>query len=276
MGRSYYARTVAQIIDGAFRLCQDFRISGGDGRVWRYAEVLDDLNFTLIDLAKNTGILRGIGVIPLQVNVNIYDLPSDCVRPIRFALHGLEGTVLTPTTVTTYDLRRESRTPTGDPTTFFREFLEPNQVGFFPIPSQDGSEFTRDATHGLLRKVTDADGNIPYDADGPLRRIRGLPFTRGGTSRIIRETISPYGNVQVWYVRLPEKLDRQDQYPDKGIPEFIHMWLRYGVAMRMCMYSRKKIHQEKLQRFGLIWRMVVNRVKRIGQWTGPVKDVRPL
>lgn len=273
---SYYARSVAQIVDGAFRLCSDFRASGADGRIWRYSEVLDDLNFTLIDLAKNTGILRGVGIIPLEADTNVYDLPADCIRPLRFALNGMAGNILVPSTLTYADLKEENRTSTGDPTEFYREFLAQNQIGFFPIPSEAGTTSTKDSDYGLLRKIVDADGTVPFDDDKPLRRIRGVPFTRSGDGRIIREVASQDGNIEVWYVRIPYNLTRQDQYPDAGIPELIHMWIRYGVATRMCLYSRKKIHQEKLQRFGLIWRMAVNRVKRLVQWQGPISAVRPL
>lgn len=273
---SYYARTVAQILDGALRLCLDFRLSGGDGRIWRYAEVLDELNFTLTDLAKNTGILRDVGIIPIVADTNVYDLPADCIRPLRFALSGMDGTVLSPSTLTYYDLKREARTTEGDPTEFYREFLNHNQVGFFPIPSTAGNTSTNDTNHGLLRKIVDDDGVVPFDASGPLRRIKGTPLVIEGTDDVIRQVVEPDGNIEVWYVRIPYKLTRQDQYPDPGFPEFIHMWLRYGVAARMCMYSRKKVHAEKLQRFSLIWRMAVNRVKRISRWQGPINEVRPL
>lgn len=273
---SYYARSVAQIMDGAFRLCMDFRASGADGRIWRYLEVLDELNFTLTDLAKNTGILRGVGIIPLVTDTNVYDLPADCIGPTRFALNGMEGNILVSSSITHADIKRENRTATGDPTEFYREFLAQNQIGFFPIPSVSGTTSTKDSNYGLLRKIVDADGAVPFDDDRPLRRIRGVPFTRVGSAGVIREVASQDGNVEVWFVRAPTRLTRQDQYPDVGIPEFIHMWIRYGVASRMCMYSRKKVHAEKLQRFGLIWRMAVNRVKRIGQWQGPINEVRPL
>jgi hypothetical protein len=299
MVRSVYARTVQQIIDDSFRLCLDFRGSGTDGRLWKYSEVLDDLNFALIDLAKNSGILRGTAVVPITAGVNVYNLPADCIRPLRFMIHGLQGKFLLPTSKTKRDLQRLPFTPTGDPRYFFREFLAPNQVGFFPTPSQTGSTFTEGAgfgggtfggggynigdgggnsiTPGILRGISDADGHIPFDANKPLRAIRGVPFTRlGGDGKIIRNIISPQGNIQVWYLRTPEVVERQNQYPDVGIPEFIHMWIKYGVAARMCMYSKRQVHQDKLKRFLMTWRGAVNRLKRFATWQGPMgNEVRP-
>lgn len=233
---SSYAQTAQQIIDDAFRLCLDFRGSGRDGRIWRYSEALDEFNFTLIDLAKNTGILRASYIFPIQVNVNIYDLPRNYVRPLRFVMNGdTQGRFLLPKTLTRDDLMRLPTTPKGDPTHFFKEFLPSNKIGFFPIPSQTGTPTT-------------------------------------GMS----DTTDTKGNVQMWYMRSPTPQISITDYPDSGIPEFIHMWLKYGVAARMCMYSKRKIHQQKLQRNILVWRMAVNRLKRLGMWQGPLQGVRPL
>lgn len=233
---SYYARTALQIIDGAFRLCLDYRGSGADGRIWKRTEALDEFNFTLIDLAKNTGILRGTQLIQIVAGTNIYNLPTDCIRPTRFVMNGdLSGEFLLPTSMTRVDLLRMPMTPQGNPRRFYKEFLAPNQIGFMPVPSQSGATVT-------------------------------------GTT----DLTDTLGNVQVWYIRVPTVVTGTASYPDIGIPEFIHLWIKYGVAARMCMYSKTKIHQEKLKRFTLVWRMAVNRVKRLGMWQGPIQEVRPL
>ena len=57
MARSYYARKLGQIVDDALRLCRDFRAPGGDGRKWRFLEVVEIVNDVILTVSKRTGIL---------------------------------------------------------------------------------------------------------------------------------------------------------------------------------------------------------------------------
>lgn len=276
MIRAHYARNAGQIIDDALRLCRDFRIAGGGGRIWRWQEVLDELNSVMADLAKSTGVLRSVNVIHLIEDTNIYDLPPDCIRPLRFQLNGIDGTVLLPITRSQMDIRKEAMTRTGNPESFFREFLAPHQVGFFPKPDTTGSTFTRQTEYGLLRKIADASGSIPYDQTGPLRTIRGVPFSRGVRGGVVRGVIDPQGNIEITYVRVAQSLSRHDEYPDQGFPQWLHPYLKFGVAARMLFGARTKVNQEKLIRFNTVWSSSVNRVKRLTEWRGPINEVRPL
>lgn len=285
MARSYYARKLWQIVDDSLRLCRDFRESQGDGRKWRFSEVVEVVNDVILAVSKRTGILRDVAVIPLAANINVYDLPANCVKVLRVGINGMEGTILLPTTVTKVDLMRNARSATGEPTEFFREFLASNQIGFFPIPSASvagsstGSSFIRDHDHGLLRRISDADGVLPFDAGRALRTVRGVPFEVFGTGRVVRELLmfsTEYGNIEVWYQRNPTKMVLYQDYPDVGLPEFFHPYLKYGVAIQLLGYSTTKIHSVKIQRFGPIWNRAVLGLRRVVDLTGPMTDVRPL
>lgn len=276
MARSYYARKLGQIVDDALRLCRDFRAEGGDGRKWRWNEVVEIVNDVILNVSKRTGILRDVGVIPVVANTNVYDLPANCVKVLRVGINGMEGTVLLPTTVTKVDLVRNARSATGEPVEFFREFLASNQIGFFPVPSITGSTFTRDHDHGLLRRISDADGVLPFDAGRPLRRVRGVPFEVSGQGRIVRELWSPYGNIEVWYQRNPSKMSLYSDYPDSGLPEFFHPYIKYGVALQLLGFTTLKLHVEKTKRFGPIWNRTVLGLRRVVDFTGPMTEMRPL
>ena len=234
-------------------------------------------NEKMLELIKLSGALKAVQTIPLEEDVNICDLPPDCIMPLRFSMHGIDGYVLTHKSISELDILGGSRTTEGDPYTFYREFLEPNQVGVMPIPSRDGSTFIRSYTTGLLRQIKDADGYIPFDDNKPLRRITGVPFQRSGTGQIIREVISPFGNLVVHYIRAPKIIGTNEmEYPDSAIPEIVHHRIRYGVAYELLKGSKKKVHKLKQQAFGMKWLATIKRLKRIVESVGPTSELRPL
>jgi len=273
----WFARQFYQIVDDTFRLCGDFRGAQINGRTWTRSEVRSIANEKMLELIKLSGALKTVRSIPLLEGVNVYDLPPDCIMPLRFGMHGVDGYVLTHKSITDLDLIGCSRTTEGDPTTFYREFLAPNQVGVMPIPSRDGSTFLRSSDYGLLRQISDADGSIPFDANRPLRQIRGVPFVRTGDGQIIREVISPFGNLQVHYIRAPKIIGTDEfQYPDEAIPELVHKDIKYGVAFELLKGSKKKVHRLKQQVFGMKWVETIRRLQRIVEHAGPMNDVRPI
>lgn len=278
---SAWRRSIGEIVDDTLRLCSDFRGTGLPGRTFTVEEVVRVANQVLLNLVSNEVLLKNTAIIQLLDGTYIYDLPPDCIRPLRFAMHGLGGTVILPLSVTQCDLMGVNRTTEGDPENFYREFLAPNQVGFTPTPSQGGSTSTRDSDYGLLRDVYDADGHIDIDptGEGPIRRIRGVPFVRAGTSRVVRDIISPYGNVEVTYVRTPEKWLRDyrfDRYPDVGIPVWLHKDLKYGIAAELMKGSKRPLHWLKIDRMNAVWRTVIVRLRYFLHHVGPMSHVRPL
>lgn len=266
-----YAKTFGQIVDATRRICRDVFPDGTYGRIWTKAEVGDAVNRAVLAAVDLTGGLRASAVIPLTEDVNVYDLPSDCVRLTRVNLHGLEGYVLFPTSITEIDLIGATRAEEGDPLYFYREFLEPDQIGVLPIPYETGSTATRDTNYGLLRQIKDADGNyVTYDANVALRRITGVPFQPTGEGRVIRDVLSPYGNLCIDYIRAPQKMWFDESYPDKDIPEWFHKDIRYGAAVMLLRYRKSKIEQMRAKLFGARWRKACDKLQVRIQHQGPM------
>ncbi len=274
---SPYARTLRQVVNDTLRFCNDYRGDAVNGLIWQWAEVAAKGNDLLIDIVRRTGILRDTAIIQLQTDVSVYDLPPDCVRPLRFMVNGLGGTLILPRTMSELDLQGQPMNVEGDPYYFMRDLLGPDQVAFFPTPYQDGSTFTRDSDYGSLRGIQDAEGNyLPYDANLPLRRIAGVPFVRTGDGHIIREVISPMGNIQVTYVRAPANWSGTDVYPDDGIPEFIHKDLKFGLAELILPASKKPLHILKLARAKQKWANVIFNLQRIAESQGAMAGMEPV
>lgn len=272
-----YARDLREVINETLRLVNDYQGDGKNGKTWAWTEVRKEAQSLLLDLVRKTGILKNTQVIPLLKDQQVYDLPPDCIRLLRVNIHGYGGWVLLPREASEYDLMGSPQDESGDPGNFFRDILPPGQIGVNPIPNRDGSTFTRDSTTGLLREIRDADGNtIDFDANRPLRRIKGVPFTRSGTGRLIREVISPYGNLQVTYVRAPAKWEKPNSYPDADIPEYIHKDLKYGVAARVLAGSRKPLHLLKRKRFLMKWQAVERNLQRRTEHKGPMAGAYPI
>ena len=103
-----------------------------------------------------------------------------------------------------------------------------------------------------------------------------MPFETSGQGRVVRELLSPYGNIEVWYQRVPSIMALYDDYPDAGLPEFFHPYLKYGVALQLVGFSTTKLHQTKFKRFGPIWNRAILGLRRVVDLTGPMTDVRPL
>jgi hypothetical protein len=270
-----YARTLGQIVDRTRRLCNDAK-----GAVWTGQEVINAINQTCLNLVRDTGCLRESALVQLQADVNIYDLPADCLRLTRIRMHGRNGWIVLPKTITVdVDLLGGCKLGSGDPWNFYREFLAPNQILVSPTPKHGGSGFTRDADHGLIRQIRDADGNTVDLGDNlPLRGLRGLPIRMQGQGGVLRSVGSLEGNLQVNYLRAPAKLELPDQYPDAGFPEWLHKDLPYGAAIELLKYRRTKLARVKVQRFTAKWLMIQGELQSRVEYKGPLDNysVRPM
>ena len=286
MAHTSYARTLSQIVNETYRICGDV-IPGGIayGQTWRWAEVASSVNQATLEAVDRAGALREAGaIIPLYVGINVYNLPVDCVRLLRVGLHGYNGWVVMPMSVTEMDLIGADMCAWGIPLRFFREFLAPNQIGVYPAPGQDeiGADgialgrFTRDSPYGLLREIRDADGHVlPYDANHALRQIRGVPFMRRGDGQIIREILSTGGTAQVanlviHYVRTPAWMVEYGDYPDYELPEWFHHNIKYGAASILLRYQRNKLDQFRAQRFKRKWQMSLLKLQHWIEHQGPM------
>jgi len=275
---SLYAKNLAQIVVGTLRLVNDYQAGYMDGKTWSWLEVQAKANDVILELVRRTGILKDSRVIFLEETTQVYTLPPECIRLLRVGINKITGSVVLPTTISERDYAGLARSDQGSPIQFYRDHsLAPNQIGFIPTPNQDGSSFVRDEDTGLLRRIADADGNtLPYDANAPLRRIRGVPFRRTGAGRIIRGLISLYGNIKANYVRAPQIMERPDDYPDPEIPVYIHKDIKYGVAGDLIRGSRKPIHAVKQRRFSGKWAAIAAELQRNSEHLGSQDDARPM
>ncbi|KKN75076.1 hypothetical protein LCGC14_0384500 [marine sediment metagenome] len=271
---SQYARTIRQVINDTFRICGDYQGNGRDGLQWTWDEARIALKDALLDLIVTTGILKDWRTIPLEEDTPVYDLPNNCLRILRVGIHGLGGTVVFPRDVAEHDYQRTAMVAGGFPDSFFRDTLEPHQIGFYPTPDQAGSTFTRDSQYGLLRRVVDEDGNeLTIDANLPLRRIGGVPMSRTGRGRIIREVVSEYGNIQILFLRTPFFPDNPDEYIDEDIPDHIHKDLKYGTSIRLMRGSRRRLHALKIRKFEPKWVRTKKSLQRVAEHKGPLDRV---
>lgn len=260
---SDYAKTLQEIVDKTMRLCGDYRGAYTDGLRFTVSEVKAAVNDTVLEMIRFTGCLKDMSVIPLIDGQQVYDLPANMIRPIRFSINGINGTVILPKQISQFDQESRAVSGEGNPINFFRDKnLGPSQVGFHPTPGATGSTFTRDNDYGLLRRVVDGDGeSIDYDANRALRRISGVPFSRSGSGQIIRSIISDYGNIHLTFIRVPQKIEKNTDFPDADIPVYMHKDIPYGAAARLLTSSTKKIHSKKLPRFAGKWARATNNLK---------------
>jgi len=277
---SAYALTLREVIDDALRYCNDFKAVGADGHFWTRAEVKTYANNALIDLVRRTGILKETRTIVLTKDIAVYTFPTNCTRPLRIVINGLDGTVLLPASMSDLDIIGYPTNVSGTPYRFIRDTLGPNQFAVFYAPNETGSQPTGTAAGaGLLRQVSDEDGNmLPYDATSALRWVRGVPFTRTGTAGVIRELVNTAGNLQVTYVRMPEEWDDFDQAPDSEIPDYIHARIKYGMAEIMIppMLSRHPWLAKKLDRASRKWKKLLEDLQRNSEHLGPMSSFTPL
>jgi len=270
-----YEKNLRQLVNLTLRLVNDYRGDYKNGKSFTVAEVITAVNDAILELVISTGVLKNVSLIIPTEDVQVYTLPADCLRPIQLKFNGLEGTLLLPKQVSQYDYERDPISDVGDPVTFYRDKgLAYNQIGFVPIPGEDGSQAAT-ASAGLLRRVSDGTDNLTYDANRALRRVTGAPIEYGGSGRIVRGLASNEGNIQVHYVRNPALMAKAKDYPDTDLPTWIHKDIKFGAGRRLLRGSRVKIHAIK----GVVctnkWQMLKFRLMELTQETGPLTAGRP-
>ncbi|MEM5787632.1 MAG: hypothetical protein AAGU11_09955 [Syntrophobacteraceae bacterium] len=252
--RTIYARNLAQIIDGTLRLCGDFVRPGGNGRKYARDEITSVANDALLNTVRDLGLLKEWGIIQLTKDIAIYQLPPDCLRPLRLCYHGTSRAyIVLPASLNQIDLYGGTMTATGSLTSFFRDHLAYNQIAVLPVPSASGSATTASPdTYGLLRGAT---GDIAIDpGSGALRSVGGMDqFIRMGSGSIVRGIASPDGNIEINYLRSPRKMILEDDYPDEDIPDWIHPDLKFLIAAKILAYKRDRISRVKAGAFANKW-----------------------
>ncbi len=273
---SEYAKTLRQVINETLKFCGDYVLDGADGKEYTYEEAKTKINDLLIDLVKSTGILRKTSMIYLQEDVNVYNLPLDCLLPLRVNINGINGTIVFPRSLAEMDMIGNTIATKGDPYYFLRDYLPLGQIAFFPTPSRDGSSMTRDDEYGLLRRIVDEDGNnLTYDANYALRRIGGVPFTVSGDGRVVREVVPSIGNIQISYIRVPDRWVKPDGYMDPDIPDWIYKDIKYGAAWMLLQNNRTRLGIIKKQRAFSKWNASILGIRQMIEDTGPMTIYEP-
>ena len=91
-------------------------------------------------------------------------------------------------------------------------------------------------------------GNLPINQFG----MNPVPSVTGNTPP------DEEGNVKVTYVRAPEFITLESEYPDIGIPGFLHMFIPYGVAVKVLSPENDKVYKDKTTAYSLLWDMGVD------------------
>ena len=274
-----HRRTLGDVVDQTLALCGDFRGQGLDGHWRKREEVRAVAKRTYLSLVREAGVLRGSAVIPLIDGEYIYELPPDCLTLLICRANGVgsSSSLILPSSAREIEARGIELTSEGSPLNFLRDILNAHQIAFFPTPDSTGSSFTRDSDYGLLRAIRDADGNyLPLDANQPVRDIRGVPFMRSGDGSILREVISPIGNIHVTYIRTPGRFEEDTDIPDNSIPTYLHKDFKFGVAEMLLMTQSDKVSRAKTKIYGILWRRATNRAKADFAQTAHEEGVIPL
>ena len=121
---------------------------------------------------------------------------------------------------------------------------------------------------GSARSATGTPARFRRDLLAP-NQIAVLPLPGSATSGT--------GDLYIHYERTPTRMVHRTDYPDSGIPEWVHKDICYGAAAHLLRNRRHKLPQQKFQRFAGKWQMVVNILKsRIAVAGIHGRDVRPM
>jgi hypothetical protein len=274
-----HRKTLGDVVDQTLALCGDYRGQGLDGHWRKREEVRAVAKRAYLSLIREAGVLRGSAVIPIIDGEYIYDLPPDCLTLLACRANGIgaSSTLILPSSAREIEAKGIELASVGSPINFLRDILNHHQIAFFPSPDTTGSSFARDSDYGLLRAIRDADGNyLPYDADQPIRDISGVPFMRSGDGSIIREVISPIGNIHVTYIRTPGRFEEDTDYPDNSIPVYLHKDFKFGVAEGLLKAQRDSVSEAKTKIYSFLWRRATNRAKADFAQTAHEEGVIPL
>jgi hypothetical protein len=179
-----YARTLSQIVAATQRLCNDYRGLNQNGRIWTWQEVSLAANDVVKEMVRQAGGLRSTQQTPLVAGQEIYTLPTNCIRPVRIGLYGVEAGILLPSTITQLDLTGTARNAAGTPLRFRRDHLAPNQIAVIPL-SSSATTGTGDLHVHYERKPTrmSARGDYP-DSGIPEWTHKDIPY--GAAAHLLR------------------------------------------------------------------------------------------
>ena len=267
MTKTPYARTLTQLTVKTLRLTGDFQGEAKDGRRFSWEEAGAAVNDTVLDIARDMELLKAWGIVTLAADISVYDLPGDCLRLLRVAMHGAEGYVISPASMEKMDFIDGAVSVEGDAMAFFRQMLLPNQLGVVPIPKNAGSVYTPNpaTAHGIIRILTEDGAEVATVGTGALRDVRGARFTRVGDGRIVRAIKSTHGNLLINYARSPVRMNTGEDYPDPDFPEWMHKDIPFLVARNLLRNKSDKVSQLKTKAFDSKWNLARANIEA---WTG--------
>lgn len=138
-----FQRTLGEAIDDTLKVCNDYRGTGLDGLRWTRTEVKHAIRSLYMDFVRTTASAKGSTTITLVEDQNVYDLPDDCLFPIRItSSFGTSAYIMTSGAVKDLDTVGYPINAGGTPYSHFRDTLRHNEIGVWPMPglSMDGEE----------------------------------------------------------------------------------------------------------------------------------------
>jgi len=269
------AHTVERVINDALKLAGDYRGNRRDGRRWLRVEVMAVLNRVLFQMARSTGALRTVYLLPVVEGQQVYTLPADCIQILSARLDGLTGQVVLPTSVGEHDHTGRRIDQVGRPEYAFADTLAYNQIGLLNVPGSDGAQCIRTADVGVIRFLETADGTrITTESDGPaIRTVGGVPLIRTAEGGILRGVVPIAGNIITTYIRKPMVASEGDIPP--GLPGWCLRRLRFGAAAELLAMSRKRMDQAKARVYRSRWERSTASLRRHSQYLGNLEDMTP-
>ena len=142
-----YARTLGTVIDDTLKLCNDFTGAGNEGFRYTRAEVQFAIRTVYLEIVRSTGVLKGSDSILLVEDQQVYNLPTDCIYPVRAALRNGTAQVIFPKSTDETDRSFLHIGDTGKPLWTLRDNLLFNQIGVNPTPDASSAGEYVDVTY---------------------------------------------------------------------------------------------------------------------------------
>jgi len=267
------AHTVERVIDDTLKLAGDYRGTRRNGRRWMRGEVMAVLNRVLFQMARSTGALRTVYLLPVVEGQQVYTLPTDCIQIFSARLDGLTGQVVLPSSVGEQDHSFRRIDQVGRPRYAFGDTLAYNQIGLLNVPGASGSQCVRTDEFGVIRFLETADGTrITTESSGPaVRTVGGVPLIRTAEGGILRGVVPIAGNIVATYIRRPV-VSSEGDIPH-GLPAWCIRRLRFGAAANLLGMSRKRMDQGKARVYSARWERSMASLRRHSQYLGNLEDV---
>ena len=141
----FYSATAGDIITRTLRLLGDAASWDADtaGVLHTRAELLDQLNQTILSVAEQTGCLKANFTIPIVADQELYEFPTDCLKPLRMSVGKPQygGKLLVHQSIQGLDVQGLSLATAGTPGwVASHDYLDPNHFKLWMRPNYSSVE----------------------------------------------------------------------------------------------------------------------------------------